>query len=980
MVKTYYISLRQILTLCFYFAFPGFFYCKTVDKNRRFAVLIMLSVPTNNCLVNRSFLLHGDKTSVAHQCICQTPRKSTFFQERTNGQQSSSHETVSQMKEAVISFPRRLVVYNNAIDVQKYSPHPMESDDWKCLTHHSYSTTISGGQSLDKLEQTSTKGKTGCFDQKIRREAPKAHLDERCKITENPAYHIIYVPCLKKIVDSPSVQGGPQTSDCFKPEEKVKAEIYKTCQNGFFPVRQTEFISENEVILLKPSGYHTQRGLPVPMGNHDHSTHGIQPSQVEKRTPQTLHDDGELKRHFAGSTWPRTSPLVNKNFVEPMTNYIRAPAVVHVDSIENCLREIANSPQQKSESIQQKRYHPTSAIAESKSRPKFFSSSHPPYGNSFSIQRQIQGPDVPVVQHHILTATAFQGVQELNPKANPHTCPPGKPFESARRTKCASPDRIFEDLPVRCPAASTGGGLHQKANSTVIPTPCVAFPSASYARYRDKKEMSSVYTFYAESNTIQKEQQNAHSIDLSFKGDGCSQPTDLAPQTSACGCSAQSQTNESEKVTICSALRLPHPNSGRGYSPPLGSEKRCDVTHLDFHEPKLLYHPKPAPLLLDFARGQAHTQLPSVRHLNHVNVQALQTSNLHDEPKNTRLPSESCGINQSQYSAFHSGFHQQQPNKSRQDLASLGNHSQALLNHQMCKQTSADNTCESRNPPCSSDVMRRTPSFFRVDRPSPSAMKHIPDKFNDSLKMEVPSSYISADSKPQDPPELEEEQRNISPEEQERCQLKNKVEQSTELTKQSHNNTCPEDTVTRFITFVVGLETEILSPKKKRNPPSPSVNLMQTVSWPQATVKPPSGKLLDPSATDCEDSVDMIRLERVYYSAHPQSPSSRENNRPTLSSAPHLLFNESELPVNGQLNRSEWRLREVSTVEGKAGKKTKRSHTNPTFLTPNPRKRKGLVGDEKRDERCGTKLRRPVRETVKMILEKKRYARRWSGD
>ena len=136
----------------------------------------------------------------------------------------------------------------------------------------------------------------------------------------------------------------------------------------------------------------------------------------------------------------------------------------------------------------------------------------------------MQGPDVPVVQHHLYTATAFQGVQELNPKANPHTCPPEKPFESARRTKCASPDRIFEDLPVLCPAASTGGGLHQKANSTIIPTPCVAFPSASYARYRDQKEMTSVYTFYAESNTIQKEQQNAHSIDLSFKGDGCSQP------------------------------------------------------------------------------------------------------------------------------------------------------------------------------------------------------------------------------------------------------------------------------------------------------------------------------------------------------------------------------------------------------------------------------------------------------------------------
>ena len=721
------------------------------------------------------------------------------------------------------------------------------------------------------------------------------------------------------------------------------------------------------------------------MGNHDHSTHGIQSSPVEKLTPQTLHNDGELKRHFAGSTWPRTTPLVDKNFVEHMTNDIRAPAVVHVDSIENCLGEIANSPQQKSESIQQNRCHPTSV--KSKSRPKFISSSHPPYGNSFSIQRHIQGSDVPVVQHYLHTATAFQGVQELNPNANPHTCPPGNPFESARRTKCASPDRMFEDLPVRCPAASTGGGPHQKAKSTVIPTP-VAFPSASYARYRDKKETSNVYTFYAESNTTQKEQHNAHSIDLFFKGDGCSQPTDFAPQTSACGCSAQSQTNESEKVTICSALCLRHPNSGRGYSQPLGSGKRSpDVTHLDSHKPQLLYHPKPAPLLLDFPRGQAHTQLPSVCHHNHVNVQVLHTSNLHDEPKNTRLPSEPCGIYQSQYSAFHSGFHQQQPNKSREDLSSLGHHSQALLNNQMCKQTSADNTCEPRNPPCSSDIMRRTPSFFRVDRPSPSAVKHIPDKFNDSLKMEVPSSYISADWKPRDPPELEEEQSSISPEEQERCQLKNQVEQSPELTKQSHNNTYPQDTVTRLITFVVGLETEILSPKKNRNRPSPSVNLMQAVSWPQATVKPPSGKPFDSSAADCEDSVDMIRLERVYYSAHPQSPSSRENNRPALSSAPHLMFNESgfdsqswKFPVNGQLNRSEWRLREVSTVEGKAGKKTKRSHTNATFLTPNPRKRKGLVGDEKRDERRGAKLRRPVRETVKMILEKKRYARRWSGD
>lgn len=237
----------------------------------------------------------------------------------------------------------------------------------------------------------------------------------------------------------------------------------------------------------------------------------------------------------------------------------------------------------------------------------------------------------------------------------------------------------------------------------------------------------------------------------------------------------------------------------------------------------------------------------------------------------------------------------------------------------------------------------------------------------------MPSSHISVDSKPQDPPELEEEQRSYSPEEQERCQLKNKVEQSP--------------AVTRLITFVVGLETEILSPKKKRNPPSPRVNLMQAVSWPQATVKPPSGKPFDSSATDCEDSVDMIRLERVYYSAHTQSPSSRENNRPALSSAPHLMFNESgfdsqswKFPVNRQLNRSEWRLREVSPVERKAGKKTKRSRTNATFVTPNPRKRKGLVGDEKRGERRGTKLRKPVRETVKMILEKKRYARRWSGD
>ena len=946
----------------FLFCISRFFYCKTIDNSRSFAVLIVLSVPTNNCLVNRSFLVQGDKyvSSVARQCIChtpgicQTPRKSTFFQERTNGQQSSSHESISQMKEAgIISFPRRLV----AIDVQKYSPHPMESDDLKCLKHHSYSTTINGGQPLDKLEQTSTKGNTGCFDQNIRSEASKDHLDERCKVTENPAYHIIYVPCLKKIVDSPSTQGRPQTSDCFKSEEKGKAEIYETCQNGFFPVRQKKFISENEVILLKPSGYDTHRGLPVPMGNRNHSTHGIQSSPVEKLTPQTLHNDGELKRHFAGSTWPRTTPLVDKNLVEHMTNDIRSPALVRVGFFENCLGEIANSSQQKSESIQQNRCHPISV--KSKSRPKFISSSHPQYGISFSIQRHIQGS---VVQH----------VQELNPKANPHTCSPGKPFESARRTKCASPDRIFEDLPVRCPAASTGGGLHQKTKSTVIPTSCVAFPSASYASYRDKKEMSSVYTLYAESNTIQKEQQNAHSIDLSFKGDGCSQPTDFAPQTSACGCSAQSQTNESE-TTICSALCLRHPNSGRGYSQPLGSGKRSpDVTRLDSHEPQLLYHPKPAPLLLDFPRGQAQTQLQSVCHHNHVNVQVLRTSSLHDELKNTRLPSESCGIYQSQYSAFHSGFYQQQPNKSR-DLFSLGNHSQALLNHQMCKQTSADNTCELRNPPCLSDIMRRTPSFFRVDRPSPSVVKHIPDKFNDSLKMEVPRSHISVDSKPQDPPELEEEQRSYSPEEQERCQLKNKVEQSP--------------AVTRLITFVVGLETEILSPKKKRNPPSPRVNLMQAVSWPQATVKPPSGKPFDSSASDCEDSVDMIRLERVYYSAHTQSPSSRENNRPALSSAPHLMFNESgfdsqswKFPVNGQLNRSEWRLREVSTVEGKAGKKTKRSRTNATFVTPNPRKRKGLVGDEKRGERRGTKLRKPVRETVKMILEKKRYARRWSGD
>ena len=153
---------------------------------------------------------------------------------------------------------------------------------------------------------------------------------------------------------------------------------------------------------------------------------------------------------------------------------------------------------------------------------------------------------------------------------------------------------------------------------------------------------------------------------------------------------------------------------------------------------------------------------------------------------------------------------------------------------------------------------------------------------------------MSVDSKPQD--EEEKEQSKLP---QEMGRLPEKTEARFPEVSSPSNSSSSDDKLSKLVTFVVGLETEIhwnkCKPKKDRKNSSESENEMKIVniSSTQRSDDPSTETPSDSSGSDSEDSLGMIRLERVYYSASPHVKSPNDVQRPDLPTTPHRLFDAS---------------------------------------------------------------------------------------
>ena len=979
----------------------------------------MISATTNGHVINRSTThFHGGHyayPSAPQQCHCQLCI-SNAFPKRIHGQQLSSGEAVNQLKETTAPFHRISSVYHNSSEVQYHISGPVDDNEGKRLISYYYYPSRFGENNLFDENTYSSKNSKAVYShhQETRKEASTAHLRRLPKGVQkvelagkNPGYHVLYTPREQ----NPTGVSRRYEMEQVETATKVKAKIYEAYLKGLSQDDKGKYLSEKEIVFLKPCGFQTQPiSVPVSADDRGQMERGTQRSEVTQlgprysadfknpRAPNTIKDQ---KSHLADPSWPRLPlSVATQAFAEPNTNGVHAPEVTQTDSIQPYPRGIVNPLPQKLAldgqlSVQSVRCHPSSVIVQNASRPALpFShsevpfSSHYLHGNSYTAEKCSPG------RSHVATSVPSNGVhssKQTAPSVNHYYPDEYSPltneyrqedtnsakFRESETPKCVHPKRVLVAIPFRYPDVLMED-RSQKVNFPVRAIPYVHPHGESYhaASSSSLKEDVSSSKHCNDFYNAREVHQNLSPTNgsLPFKSDCVPHYNGFAPDTpgykNAYPSNEPSQGQAVEGLTTSPTQLFHCQPVPEGFCCPLGSGKGTpDAIISDSHSPLRSCHPKPG--------------YPTTTARHPASVEVLATSNPRLGPMNGHVPPETYNIHHSEISAFNSRACHRGAEDTKDGRKAIANDFHLVLTPQPPRSIrSAGNDSKSISlPRFSNSIAEQASSSSQLKHPTRS---NTLDEGHNSLTTKEPRCYISVDSKPQ--VEQEKEQSDLS--HNNRRFPKSTQTQSPGVAITPLNHSHREDRLTKLTTFVVGLETQIQKPKKNARKESESETGMQivSISSTQHGNQLPTDTPSDSSGSDSEDGLGMIRLERVYYSADPLVQSPNEVHRPSIPAPPHLMFDESGF------DSQSWKSSAV-TVDKKVTTSRYNLHqSNPATLkqvsagekdrkTPNVSgKRKTFKMDDnsaKGNEDSAVKrnkIKKMKTETVITILEKQQHA------
>jgi len=829
-------------------------------------------------------------------------------------------ESISQVKEATAPFRKSSAFYHiTSSEFQYHTSCPKDGGDVKQLTQQFYPARFSGNAVANHQvsnEQSTEESKTEyLYHEEIRKEASTvglylqkgltngAHKMER---SEKPGYHVVFEP-REKGPKRLSVTARPYGRDQIESAKRVRSEIYDDYQKELSLFHGKKCLSNKEVVCLKPSGYQTNstRFPATNVGDHNrlaHETHSLHVEQLSTKYPGAFRQyprapNSAEEHHSSSSASQVLVPVASQAFVEANTSEVHPLfKAANPDSIQPYPGGNVNPPRQKQEqggqlAAQSVTHCRSSVTAHSGCSAEVPFLSHSPHGNSHPVR--YMASDCPSVQCHEPTLKAFNGVHSFKttlPSVDhyyPENCHLlskrlqqmnanlSQYHKSARTSHCVSPKHILAASPVRHPEVPIDE-RSQKSTFPVRPIPPDdrSYPSAPcFIHYGDvtgrtrSTELSHLASSI-ESLPIETDS-GLHYSGFPLDTNGYKKdPPSYVP----------SQVKVSQSVTTNPTHYNCQPAPEGRCCPVIGSP---DVIYSDSHSPRLR-HPKTSA----FPTTISHPDYPVVSISQHSERPSQTTSGPHFGPINGLVPPKSFTTYNSETPAFPSRAYHQKPVNRPDGTNALVNIDLQVVTKRPSYQRSGDNNI-SRGPPCANNnIVGRAPGFFRVENSIPAIETQ--DECQSLETMKEPRCYISVDSKPQ--VEEEKEQSKLP---QEMGRLPEKTEARFPEVSSPSNSSSPDDKLSKLVTFVVGLETEIhwnkCKPKKDRKNSCESENEMQIVniSSTQRSDDPSTETPSDSSGSDSEDSLGMIRLERVYYSA---SPHVKSPNRMSivLTCPPHL--------------------------------------------------------------------------------------------
>ena len=545
-------------------------------------------------------------------------------------------------------------------------------------------------------------------------------------------------------------------------------------------------------------------------------------------------------------------------------------------------------------------------------------------------------------------------------------------YECSERPKCVPPKRILVALPVRC-ADVPIENYSQKANFPVEPILYVPLHGQS-SLCSDYKGDGLGTTRFAESYCAKEagaDWVSSNGSPIEFKIYGaphCSGfPLDSNGYKKIPSSCATSHVKASQGVHVLSPAPFHSQSASEGFCCPAEiSRETSEVMESNRYRP-LLHQSRQDALLPTIPSSHPNYPGPSTAHP--ASVRNVTICNSYFESVDDRVPLQSYKICHSKHSACSSTNHQQELANGIDDHSSLANDSQVVNKQQTSNQRNGDNIKSGDAPRSVCNPTGQVPGLCKVEHTLPAL--NVPDESQDSVTMKEPRCYISVDSKP--PIEEKNEQNNRAQGKKRLTRIKVRPSEGTIIPNPSH----PDSRLSKLETFVVGLETEIhwkkCKPKNKRSESSASETEMQIVSISRTQHRNqfPPDKPSVSSGTDSEDSINTIRLERVYYSANPCVQSRDDIRLPAKLAAPHHLFDYSQSSVFS-VDKKESDL--VSFI-GKASKNFPAIKKDRNTAKVSGKRK---IGDKctKGDQILVVKRRRretkKPRNTVKMLLEKQR--------
>ena len=964
----------------------------------------MISAATNIQVLNRSTShFHGVQfghLNVSRSCPCQL-NASNAIPEGSNFQQAFLETSTSQSKETVATYRRHSAVYHNSTEVQHYpSSQLMEFENLKtepvqyfCPTRfkesHFEHARSSQGNKVGRWHHQDTSKRASISELTSHNGLAKG--EHKMELPGNLRYHVVYESREK----SPSSSSGKEQ---FGSTRRLKPQFSDSFQNAVSLTKKKQYLEEKEEVYLKPNEYQSTQSKRSPMvvGDRDNFASGIQSSRKhlgpryleDFQNPTAPDTTGELKHHSLDSAWlPKHTPATIQALSKPDVH----PAP-HPDSIQSYPGGNVNLPQPL-------RCEPTcvpgqtiGTITPLFSHAEVPSSSHFSHGNSYApIQHMAIGG--PSAQCHAPSVVLADTSKPTAPSNNhPHFYPEGcRPltekehrndgdlnqcYECSERPKCVPPKRVLVALPVRC-ADVPIENYSQKANFPVQPILYVPLHGQS-SLCSDYKGDGLGPTRFAESYCAKEagaDWVSSNGSTNEFKISGAPHCSGFPPNSnsyknipSSC---ATSQVKASQGVL--SPAPFHSQSASEGFCCPAEiSRETSEVMESNRYRP--LLHQSGQDALLP-TMSSSHPNYPGPSTAHPASVRDVTNCNPCFESVNDHVSLQSYKIYHSNNSACSSKNHQQELANGIHDHRSLVNDSQVVNKQQTSNQRIGDNIKSGDAPRSAWNPTGHVPGLCRVEHTLPAL--NVPDESQDSVTMKEPRCYISVDSKPL----IEEKNEQNNCAQRKKRLRKNTVPPSegTVIPNSSHS----DSRLSKLETFVVGLETEIhwkkCKPKNKRSESSASETEMQivSISSTQHQNQFPPDKPSVSSGSDSEDSINTIRLERVYYSANPCVQSRDDIRLPAKPAAPHRVLDYSQSSVFSVDKKES----DSVSFRGKASKNLPaiKKDRNKAKVSG---KRK--TGDKctKRDQVRVVKRRRretkKPRNTVKMLLEKQRLFKKES--